>query len=196
MKPVVKGILTVVVLSLLMWAGWAQYRDFLTQGMKPTEGMVALNRMSQEGVPNFELIDIAGEPLSLDDYDDRIILLNFWASWCEPCVAEFPSMMRLLRRYPDEMVLLAISADHNEEEMMAFLRVFGAEEPNLRVAWDRQMEVARLYGTQVLPESYIIGPGRRLIRKVAGVEDWDTPGAQQYFAEIVERELLQQVSDD
>ncbi len=189
MKRVIGGLLAVLVVAGLMWLGWDQYRDFLTQGMKPTEGMALLNRMTQEGVPDFELVDIKGENLSLSQYQDRIILLNFWASWCEPCIAEFPSMMRLLRRYPEEMVLVAISADHSEEEMFNFLRVFGADEPNLRVAWDQEMKVARLYGTQVLPESYIIGPGLRLIRKVAGVEDWDTPGAQEYFAQVVAREL-------
>lgn len=186
MSPIIKGFLSVIVFVLLMWFGWSKYSDFLSQGQAPPMGTVILNKMDEKGVPDVNFIDLAGETHRLSDYKGKIIILNFWASWCDPCVAEFPSLLNLIKKYNEDLVLIALSADTNEKDLNGFLKAFEAKAPNLVVSWDKDKSLAETFGTKVLPESYIIGPNRELIRKIAGVDDWYTPEAIAYFKELID----------
>ena len=187
MKHAIKGILVVAVMGGLLYAGWASYEDFLTLGQRPPEGTLKLNEMEKSGVPDFSITTLKDEKISLSDYQGKVVIVNFWASWCEPCVKEFPSLIRLLEEYKDDVVLLAISADYTLEDLTGFTKAFevgGIE--NFVVAWDQDQAVAKKYGTAVLPESYIIGNNLQLIRKVAGVEEWDSKDAMLFFKEVIE----------
>lgn len=190
MKHAFRGLVAVVIFAGLLYAGWMRYEAFLTQGQRPPEGTRILNEMEMSGVPDFTLNDLSGKPIQLTAYNDKIVIVNFWASWCEPCVKEFPSLIRLLNAYPNDLVLLAISADYTLEDLTGFTKAFKVDQvPNFLVMWDEKQTVAAQYGTAVLPESYIIAPNRKLIRKVAGVEEWDTPMALEFFKSIIDENL-------
>jgi thiol-disulfide isomerase/thioredoxin len=187
MKHAIKGFVAVLIFAGLLYLGWVRYEAFLTQGQRPPEGTRILNEMEKTGVPDFSLNDLSGKVVTLSDYKDKIVIVNFWASWCEPCVKEFPSLIRLLNTYPNDLVLLAISADYTLEDLTGFTKAFKVEKvPNFLVMWDEKQTVAEKYGTAVLPESYIIGPNLKLIRKVAGVEEWDTPMAIEFFKHLID----------
>ena len=85
------------------------------------EEVQVLNQIEKKGVPEFELKDLDGNKVSLSDYKDKVVLINFWASWCEPCVDEFPTLIKLIKHFKGEMVLLAISADYTESDMNNFI---------------------------------------------------------------------------
>lgn len=180
------GLLATALVAGALYYGWLQYKDFLTQGMRPTESTLKLNEMEKSGVPRFEMQDISGQTIRLEDYKDKIVVLNFWASWCAPCIQEFPSMIRLLQKFPEQVVLLAISHDRTEEDLMSFLDAFEVHKvPNFKVIWDRNEKLADEFGTEVLPESYILSYGLKLERKVVGVEEWDQPLALKYFESLI-----------
>ncbi|MDH3225132.1 MAG: TlpA family protein disulfide reductase, partial [Gemmatimonadota bacterium] len=62
--------------------------------------------------PDFQVTDVSGEPVTLDDYEDKVVLLNIWATWCAPCRAEMPSMERLYRQFSqDDFEIAAVSVD-------------------------------------------------------------------------------------
>ncbi len=183
----VKGLLAVLIAAAIMWMGWSYYRDFLYQGQKPPEGTLKLNDLSQQGLPDFELQDTRGQSIRLSDFKDKVVIVNFWASWCDPCVEEFPSLMNLIEHFDGKVKLLAISADKEKEDMENFLKAFSATSPHLIVMWDKEQKVAKSFGTTVLPESYILGYDNKLIRKVAGVEDWATPYAKEFFESLIEK---------
>lgn len=169
-----------------MGLGWFKYKDFLTRGMRPTQSTIKLNRLEAEGIPRFEMEDITGKTVKLEDFKDKVVIVNFWASWCAPCVQEFPSMMRLLKKFPDDVVLLALSHDKTWEELKGFVDVFEVSElSNFIVLWDKDRTLAKEFGTEVLPESYILTPGLKLERKVVGVEEWDQPLAVEYFESLI-----------
>lgn len=186
MKHAIKGLLAVAILGVVLWAGWARYRNFLYQGSLPSEGTLRLNEMEKSGVPQFSILDIHGKEISLKDFKDQIVIINFWASWCDPCVQEFPSLLRLIEHFKGKVVLLAISADHTESDLRTFLKAFKAEADHVYVMWDKDQSIAKKYGTQVLPESYILGYNNKLIRKIAGVDTWDSPDAITFFSSLVE----------
>lgn len=177
-----------VVLALVgfMALGWFRYRDFLHQGSRPTEATIKLNQMEKSGVPIFELEDIKGVKHSLQSYSDKVVIINFWASWCEPCVREFPSMMRLLKTFSKDVVILAISHDKDFEDLTTFVEAFDMQGlDNFIVFWDKDAQIAKKYGTKVLPESFILSRGLNLERKVTGVEEWDQPLAIRYFENLI-----------
>jgi thiol-disulfide isomerase/thioredoxin len=182
-----KGFIVVILLAGVLSLGWWKYRDRLTTGLRPSEGMTKLSEMEAGGVPDFTLGDLQGASVRLSDFKDRIVILSFWASWCDPCVAEFPSMIKLVNTFKGgEVVLVAVSADHSKEDIESFLRPYGDRlGPNVKILWDSDMSLAQRYGTEVLPESYILGPGLKIIRKVSGSEDWSAPGAMAFFKQLV-----------
>lgn len=185
MKHVWAGVLAVtVVAGGLFWA-WKRYESFLTQGMRPPETIQKLNELQQAGLPDFSLPNLRGEKFSLGQYAGKVVLLSFWASWCNPCVQEFPSMLKLVEKFKGDVVFLAVSADNSEEDMRAFVNLMKADVAHVQIAWDRERKVAELYGTESLPESYIIGTDGKLVRKIVGSEDWASPMAIKFFEQLL-----------
>ena len=186
MNPAVKGLLVVIVISGALLAGWLKYSDFLARGQKPPMASQILNDMEKNGVPDFELEDITGKNIALKDYRGKVVLLNFWASWCEPCIQEFPSMIKLIEEMKGDVILLAVSADYERADIDPFLKAFKVKSEHIKIMWDKDQNVAKQYGTFKLPESYLIGKNGELVRKVAGIEDWATPEAFEYFQMLIE----------
>ncbi len=185
MKHGLSGFVAVIFSALVLWLGWWKYEDFLTQGSRPPEGTRKLNQIEKEGAPNFSLEDLEGERIELSHFKNKIVILNFWASWCEPCVEEFPSLISLVKQMKGDVVLLAISADHDRDSLESFIRSFDVRDSSIKIMWDRNQKIASLFGTEVLPESYILGYDNKVLRKVAGIDKWDTPQAVSFFQELI-----------
>lgn len=188
MSPTVKALIAVFIVAGVLGFGWWRYSDFLNQGKKAPVSAQILNKLEKEGFPDFELTEIiTKKTYRLSDFKDKLVILNFWASWCDPCIAEFPSLYQLLSKYPNDLVLLAVSADFEEADIHNFLKTFKYTGKNIHVFWDKDYVLAKQFGTEKLPESYIIAKDRTLIRKVSGVDDWSTPDAMEYFQHLIEQ---------
>jgi cytochrome c biogenesis protein CcmG/thiol:disulfide interchange protein DsbE len=90
---------------------------------------------------------------SLADHRGKIVVLNFWASWCEPCRDEMPELQRVHERLGDEGLVLGIDSRDNTEDAQAFLKTFGATFPSLR---DRDGSYSREFGGTGYPETFVI----------------------------------------
>lgn len=181
LRPFLWGIFSVSVLVILMAVAWKKYEVFLFQGSQPSHSAKAVGAMETKGIPEFEFEDLYGKKLSIEEYKGKLIIVNFWASWCNPCIEEFPSLLRLIEEMKGELILVALSADSSEEEARKFLSLFKFNPNWVKVGWDRNMEIAQMFGTEVLPESYIVGKDFRLKRKIIGVENWSSPQALEFF---------------
>jgi len=134
-----------------------------------------------EGVeaPGFTLRALADEtPISLASLRGRVVLVNFWATWCPPCEAEMPSMERLHRALADvPFTLLAVSVDEDAEKVRAFRDRFGLTFPILYAPGGSEAKaVAESYGTRQYPESFLIGPDGRVAARFVGPREWDAVG--------------------
>jgi peroxiredoxin len=137
----------------------------------------------QEEVPNFAF-ELAGQRRELSDFRGKIVVLNFWATWCPPCVAEMPSLERLHQRFRDRgLVVLGVSVDTDAAEYQNFLRTYNITFPNYR---DPEKRISTRYGTFMYPETYIIDRQGRLVRKVIGAYEWDSPDILDYFTRLLE----------
>ena len=132
---------------------------------------------------NFAL-EISGKPSHLSDLHGKVVVLNFWASWCPPCVEEAPSLNRLHKYIESRNALvLGVAADEDPYAFSKFLVDQGVTFPNYRDpnTKDRGSPIALSYGTSFFPETYIIDRHGKIARKVIGLQQWDSPEMRAYF---------------
>ena len=117
--------------------------------------------------------DFAVQNVSLSQFRGQIVVLNFWATWCPPCVEEMPSLVEMQRRMKDKGVtVLAVSIDVDDGAYQRFVRDHA---PGLLTVRDPEQKSAILYGTHGWPETYIIDRGGVMRRKFIGPVDWTDP---------------------
>lgn len=136
----------------------------------------------REGVPDFSWTAIDGKSTSISSMKDQPLVLNFWATWCAPCVYEFPKMIQLAQKNPDT-VFLFVSVDKNPEDIERFLKKYGDEEhlKNVVIAHDPQKLISMdLFGTSKYPETFLISKDHKIIDKIIGADiDWLSNDMQQ-----------------
>ena len=121
--------------------------------------------------PKFTITADNGRTISIPNFDGKLLLLNFWASWCAPCVEETPSLSEFARQYADKgVVVLGVSVDRDGNAYQKFLDRF---HPPFLTA--RDFKIHEDYGTYIYPESYFIDRNGRVLRKldVAGIDFTD-----------------------
>lgn len=122
--------------------------------------------------PDFTLPRLDAGELRLADFRGRVVLLNFWASWCPPCRAEARTLEAAWQRYKDRgVVFVGVNIQDQEPDARAFLEEFGITYPNVI---DRGHRVAIDYGVWGLPETFIIDGDGRITYKHIGALDWTT----------------------
>lgn len=151
------------------------------------EGEIAstLLRVEARAEPpqGFELSSLKGEKISLDAYRDKVVFINFWATWCPPCVEEMPSMRRLSQKFADDprFVMLAVSADDEWAPVRTF---FEDDKPPFDVLLDAGGDLAKKYGTEKFPETYVLVDGK-IVGFIMGPRDWDTWYAESYLRSLL-----------
>jgi cytochrome c biogenesis protein CcmG/thiol:disulfide interchange protein DsbE len=129
--------------------------------------------------PQFSISDGANSA-DLSKLRGKIVLLNFWASWCPPCIEELPTLMELQRRMPD-IVVLAISIDEDPEKYQRFL---AKNHVNLLSVRDPSQRIETMYGTAQIPETYVIDRQGMLRRKFVSAQNWTSPEIMDYLAKL------------
>ncbi len=141
------------------------------------------NHPSQPGrpAPDFTVTDGATR-IHLADYRGRPVLVNFWASWCEPCLLELPSLEALHHRHP-EIDILAISIDEDADAYKQFLVDHRVDLTTVR---DPNQTAAEKFHTDMWPETYAIDRSGVIRRKFVGATDWSSPEVNAYL-KLLER---------
>ena len=122
-----------------------------------------------------------GGEFTLSDHEGKVILLNFWATWCGPCVGEMPAFEKLQETYGEDLVLLAVNSGEDEGTVKAFLEENGYTFP---VALDPRYEVALLYPSDSIPYTVIIGTDGKVAAIQLGAADADTMYA--HYCELID----------
>ena len=136
--------------------------------------------------PDFSLPDLQGRKMGLKQFRGKIILLNFWATWCGPCKDEMPALDRLRKRLdPDTFALLTITTDLQREGIGHFLRQLDVHLP---VLFDEDQEVSRAYMVRALPTTIIINRDGTLLGRAVGPREWDSPDAVALMRRFMERQ--------
>ena len=129
--------------------------------------------------PDFTVAD-GTTTVHLASYRGKVVLLNFWASWCAPCIVELPSLLQLHHDQPD-LAVLAVSIDANEDDYKRFLV---RRHVDLVTVRDPGQSAAKLFRTEMWPETYIIDRQGVIRRKFIGATDWSTPEIRAYLKSL------------
>ena len=129
--------------------------------------------------PEFKISD-GRESLDIEKLRGRIVVLNFWATWCIPCIDEIPTLVELQRRMP-QVAVVAVSADQDDEAYRRFLSQYGVNFLSVR---DPSYRIPHMYGTLKIPETYVIDRSGVLRRKFVSAQNWTSPEIVDYLSKL------------
>lgn len=132
-----------------------------------------------------------GTEVRLADFVGKVVLLNFWATWCAPCVREMPALERLAARGHDGLAVVAVSVDMQGAEVVA---PFAAKHElgHIRLLYDPMAGAMRSMGISGLPATFILDKRGRVAGRLAGAADWDSPEAEallRFYLDAPERDI-------
>jgi len=124
--------------------------------------------------PRISFTDMAGKPVALADFKGRYVLLNLWATWCQPCLKEMPELEALQARLGPALTILAVSEDHGGAKAVEpFIARLGLDK--IKVYLDANSDVGQAIGARGLPTSLVIDGDGKVLGKVEGGADWTSP---------------------
>jgi peroxiredoxin len=133
----------------------------------------------------FDLRDLEGRQVRLNDHRGKLVFLSFWATWCPPCRAEMPSMESLYRRLGNRgFEILAVDMQESREQVQKFVHENAFSFP---VLLDETGRVGAMYGVRNIPTTYLIDPQGTVLARSIGGREWDSEEVTGLLREIVNR---------
>jgi thiol-disulfide isomerase/thioredoxin len=130
---------------------------------------------SPREMPPFTLMALSGQAVRSADLKGKVVVLNFWATWCGPCKEEMPALDRLRRQFDArDLVVLTITTDQQRDSIQAFLKSLGLSLP---VLLDESRNVSDSYLVRGLPTTFVLARDGRLVGRAVGPRVWDGPDA-------------------
>jgi peroxiredoxin len=176
-----RNLLKAILLTAVFFLG--SFESPVSAHQQAFENMGITKSKTEKPAPDFSLQDINGNKVSLEDFRGKSILLNFWATWCQACKEELPSMQRLheaLSRKGIEVV--AISIDRNNlDRIKEFAKDYKLTFP---ILWDPDQKVRKHYYIMGLPTTYLIDPEGKLRGFASGAREWDSADAIQALSSL------------
>ncbi len=172
--------------KLAVWAAVAVALGVLTLFAMPSyrQGEASVAGQPAKDFP----VTVAGTPEQLSALRGKVVVLNFWASWCPPCKEETPALNRLQKYIaPRNALVLGVSADEDPSAYESFLRTEGVVYPTYRdpATHGTVSPIALDYGTSTYPETFIIDRHGKIARKFVGFQQWDSPQMLAYFDSLL-----------
>lgn len=132
--------------------------------------------------PKFAITTDQGLRVSRDSFGGKVLVLNFWATWCAPCVEEVPSLDQFQRAVADSgVVVVGVSVDKNPKSYANFLKRFRVA---FQTARDPEANISSDFGTFKYPETYIIDRTGRVVQKIIGPRNWNDPEIINYVKSL------------
>lgn len=177
---------TNILIVLVLVLATAAYTYFTNSQTAAPREVAKLQPLSAPAIrqgapaPDVAYTALNGKKGRLSDFKGKAVILNFWASWCTPCVAEFPALLTLAATFPDDAVLIAVSSDHDRAMMDRFLAKLKKENGskatagNVIIVWDEDKSITQdQFQTLRLPETILIDSNGIMQDKIAGLTDWN-----------------------
>jgi thiol-disulfide isomerase/thioredoxin len=127
----------------------------------------------EESLPELTLTGLDGTQTSARSFRGKLLVLNVWATWCHPCRKEMPSLQRLSNKADSKRIIVAgIATDQSVNAVKEFMMLYKISFP---IFTDTPSNVANNLGVRVFPETLLISPDGKIVQRIAGDRDWDSP---------------------
>lgn len=177
MSSLVKIILASTLSLLIAGFVFFKIKDRYSQSYTDQPSLHKLEEFENQGVPDFTTKRLSGAAFEAKKYSSQVRVINFWATWCAPCLEELPSLQKLALAHPN-LTILAISVGETPEEVKSTIKSFGKFPANFHFILDQDQSVAQLYGVHKIPESFLVKKSGKLARKVVNSVNWMDPEFQ------------------
>ncbi|PCJ98512.1 MAG: hypothetical protein COA45_07230 [Zetaproteobacteria bacterium] len=166
----------IIIFLVILLGGFFAFQDTFAppKGIKSTQSPLPVQK-----APNAQFSNINGEHYTLHQFQGKIIVLNFWATWCPPCIIEFPQLLELAHREQNNVVLITLSVDENPENIAKFFKTLPEKSQahlkldNVIIGLDTDKSISRdLFKTTMYPETFIIDKELIIKHKIEGITDW------------------------
>lgn len=172
------AILSIIILTTAVWT-------ITSNNSAPTHNANNYGNIpAMPQAPDFTYTTITREKSSLYAHKGKTILLHFWASWCAPCLVEFPTLLNLANDNKNNLIILAISVDEDKSKINRFIKQLNRGIPkNVHIIQDSHKIISQdLYQTLKLPETFVISPNLKILEKVIGPQgNWNSPAWKKKF---------------
>lgn len=180
MKVYFKPLLILFPILLLIGVFYFQKRNQNSAGVEQTTS----------GVSNLDIdsvLDWKNQSVALADHKGAVVV-HFWASWCGPCVHEFPDLIEMVKKQNGNVKVLAVAEDKDLKEVEVFVKSFpqALMTPNFHILWDKDRSFMKRWNVEKLPESYIYDSARTMVKRVSGAVSWTNEDAQAFFKKLTE----------
>ena len=132
-------------------------------------GLIACQPEKDTFFSKIKLADLNGETLDKEQFKNKIVILNLWATWCSPCVKEMPDLVKMQNELPDDFALL-LASDESLEKIHQF-----KERRPLDLTFTQIQTSVESLGVYSLPTTFIIGKDGQLLETLVGAREWDSP---------------------
>ncbi len=175
------------IVFILAAAGlWAYTQFFASKLNQAPAGYATIEAMEKEGVPNFVTKDLDGKPVELESFKGKVVILNFWASWCGPCIEEVPSLIKLIKEFKGDVQLIAVSGDSSRNDIDVFMKSFPEMKgANIHIVYDEDRSLMKQFQVARLPESLVLGTDHKLVKKVVGSIEWFNKDSVAYVQSLL-----------
>ncbi len=183
-KPVIsRTLLLISIFILLLWMGGINAKENSYEDLYTLLGIQKINPPVK--ATDFTLENLEGAKLSLKDFKGKVVLLNFWASWCGPCQWEMPSMEKLWNKFKkNKFVILAVDIQEGKDEVKSFTKEKGYTFP---ILLDSRGKVARIYGIRAIPTTFLIDQEGKIVGRVLGARDWASQGVFELIKYLISK---------
>lgn len=179
MLKIKKFYLTIIIaLAILTGAGLYFKNHYLSTNKTTSNSQVVIELLKSKP-------SIFNKLVQNSTFNKKYLIINFWASWCPPCVEETPSLIEFTKKHSNDFHLFAISQDSNLQDINSFLKVFPSlNNDDTDIFWDDKTDLARAMNVEKLPETFIYSPEKNKFLNISGSTNWADPRIETYINEF------------
>ena len=150
--------------------------------------LLSVSSIAAEPAPNFKLPSFKSD-VSLSSFRGKVVYVDFWASWCEPCRKSFPWMSEIQQRFGNDLKVIAINLDQERAPAIEFLKKL---DPQFTIAFDPSGKVAEAYKVKGMPSSYLIDQHGRIVKAHIGFRAPDKRELEENIEKLVSQQRVSQ----
>ena len=182
-KTTIQNIAFVVILALLIFSPLGTFvKVQLSRLLAFSPTTIAAAEQKKLSSYQWQLIDSNGKTVSLEEFKGKIIFVNFWATWCPPCIAEMPSMQKLYSDYQDKIVFLFVTTD-SFEKANAFLAKENLKLPVFQPVSNPPLEME----SSTIPATYLIDQQNNVVLAKIGAADWNSDSFRKKLDDLLKK---------